>query len=114
MGTVGGVKGRYREEIWRLTEVQKDRERWKVKLPGVCQQHVTGVGVHYSTGFTYSVSLPISLSPCSACMICGVCKKSKNKVFVVALVPFFVQSLSVYVSVSRFFCNIFSLTYLLE
>lgn len=60
-GWVGGVRGRYREQIWRLQEEQKDRER-KVKLPAVCQQHVTGVGVHYSTGFTYSDYRSLSMS----------------------------------------------------
>lgn len=44
----------WREQIWRLKEEQKDREWRKVKLPGVCQPHVTGVGVHYSTGFPYT------------------------------------------------------------
>lgn len=30
MGKVGGVRGRYSEQFWKLKEEQKGRERWKV------------------------------------------------------------------------------------
>lgn len=97
--TVGGVRGRYREQIWRLTEVQKDRERWKVKLPGVCQQHVTGVGVIILLALR-AVSLSLSLSPSSAVMnVWSVYKKFVRKRSLFSQL-FFFSAISVSLSLS--------------
>lgn len=93
VGTVGGVRGRCREQIWRLREEQKDKERRELKLPGVCQQHVTGVGVHYSTGFAYrvyhSLSMSLSLFCRHKCVQCV--RNFARKRFILSL---FVLSLS--------------------